>query len=197
MSQQMSLRDSSHSRTVVAALAAAMTDWKDSNAWSRESVADIVAGHFHDHHPNGLQGLVFQRRGSGDEYTRMHSNANKLFRWLDEVTKDTNLVPVNLLPYLLGAMPMQLRTKTINNILTLGGINMSAKPVDYVHPTKPLEMLEQVLSDSSEAAKALAALVDGVDPGELEHAQQTLTLALSSLQSAKDVIDCLLSGKQA
>lgn len=197
MSELMSMRDNFHGQTMVAVLAAAVAEWKNSQGLSRETVTDAVSKHFHAHHPKGLQGVEFQMTGSGDEYTRMHSNANKLFRWLDDLTKEGNLLPVNLVPYLLGALPMQLRTKTINTLLSMGSISMSAKPVGYVHPTKPLEMLEVVLTDTAEVSKALAALVDGIDPGELEHAQQTLTLAINSLQSSKAVIDCLLSGKQA
>ncbi|WP_025873031.1 toxin YdaT family protein [Methylobacillus glycogenes] len=181
---------------MIAVLAAAIAEWKNAQGWSRETVANEVVKHFHDRHPNGLPGLEFQIETAGDEYTRLHSNANKLFRWLDDFTKESNLLHVNLVPYLLGALPMELRTKTINTFLTMGSISMSAKPVAYVHPTKPLEMLEVVLADTAEASKAIAALVDGVDPGELEHAQHTLTLAIHSLQSSKAVIDCLLSGKQ-
>ncbi len=187
------MRDSYHERTLIAIIAAAIVEWKDSKGWSRETVADKIISHFYDLQPKGLPGISFNLNSSGDEYQRMHVNANKLFRWLDEITKDGTL-PSNMCVYLLGALPVDLRTKTVNNLMALGGINMTAKPVLHADPDHPLEMLENVLTESAEATKALAALVDGVDPGELEHAQHTLSMAIAAMQSAKRVIDAQLMG---
>lgn len=191
MNSNQFMRGDSQGRTTIAIIAAAIVEWKDSKGWSRETVADAIIRHFYNLQPKGLPGISFNLNSSDDEYQRMHVNANKLFRWLDDITKDGNL-PANLAVYLLGALPVELRTKTINTLLLTGGIDMSAKPIVQADPARPLDMLESVLAESAEAAKALAALVDGVDPGELEHAQHTLSMALIAMQSAKRVIDAQL-----
>lgn len=190
------MRDGSQGRTTIAIIAAAIVEWKDSKGWSRETVAEAVISHFYDLQPKGLPGISFSLTGAGDEYQRMHVNANKLFRWLDDLTKENNLLPANFAAFLLGAMPVELRTKTVNIILASSGIDMSAKPITPVPPTRPLDILENVLAESAEAAKSLAALVDGIEPGELEHAQHTLTMGIAAMQNAKRVIESQLIGSK-
>jgi len=190
MSTQISMRDNSHTRTVIAILAAAVTKWKDRNKWSRETVTDAIVNF---HVANKLQtskGLNFIEAGECDEYTRLHTNANKLFRWLDELTKDNNLLPVNFAPSILGSLPTDIKINAINEILIT--CDCTVNPINSIVHVDALPMLEAILHDSSEASKAVAALVDGIDPGELERAQETITLAIETLTNSKNVIDNLL-----
>lgn len=41
----------------------------------------------------------------------MKVNADRVFRWLDDGTKDTNLVPANFVPSILAALPTDLKVR--------------------------------------------------------------------------------------
>jgi len=194
------MRDKSQ-RTLIAIIADAIVEWKDRSGWSRETVADNIIENYFSHFPDaasrpdmGLPGIAFLPPKHGDTYTRMHSNANKLFRWLDELTKDKGLLPANFIPVLISSLPGDLRLKTVNAILSMYAINMTAKPMASGKHQDTLAMLEATLQDTSEASKSIAALLDGIDPGELEHALHMLTNAISTLNAGKHFVESLMIG---
>jgi len=184
------MRDSSHKRTVIAILAEAVVEWKDKNNWSRETVADAIVAHHVKNCSHQVAGVRFDLVGTGDEYRRMHTNANKLFRWLDEITKDNNLLPANFITSIIGAMPLDLRLRVINEIIA--PLGLSAGPMVWIEPIRPLDLLKNILIQGGETSNAVAALVDGVDPGELEAAQQAIIDSISTLQHAKGVVETMI-----
>jgi len=175
--------------TLISIIAGAVNQWKRQNDWSRETVADQIVQSHVNNSSHLVTGITFEMHG-GDEYRRQHTNANKIFRWLDELTKDTNLLPANFIKSILKALPMPLRLKTVNTALL--DLELTAKPIVYGTPTAPLEMLRQILQETSEATNAYAQLVDGIDPGELELALETSASAIATLTEAKATIQKML-----
>lgn len=192
MSANKIMRTNSHApqSTWIALIGGAVNQWKRQNDWSRETVADQIVQSHVNNSSHLTTGINFEVQGVGDEYRRQHTNANKIFRWLDELTKDNNLLPVNFIKSILQAMPMSIRLNTVNTLLI--DLNLTAKPIEQVGYIAPLEMLRQILQETSDVTNAYAQLVDGIDPGELELALETSTSAIAILTEAQSVIQKML-----
>lgn len=198
MMNNKSMRANSHQPeeqqgTLISVLVNAVNQWKRQNDWSRETVADQIVQSHVNNSSHLVTGITFEMTGN-DEYRRQHTNANKIFRWLDELTKDNNLLPANFIKSILKALPMPLRLKTVNTLLL--DLELTAKPIVYGTKVEPLEMLRQILQETSEVTNAYAQLVDGIDPGELELALETSANAIATLTEAKVVIQNMLMERQ-
>ena len=192
MSAIKNMRNKSHhGDTWISVIATTVNQWKRQNDWSRETVADQIVQSHVNNHSHLSSGISFDMKGSGDEYRRQHTNANKIFRWLDEITKDNNLLPANFIKSILLALPMELRLKAVNALLI--DLGFTAKTIDHSEYKDPLEMLRELMHKTSEVNNAYAQLVDGIDPGELELALEANNSAMTTLTEAKAVIQKMLS----
>lgn len=176
--------------TWVAIIGNAVNQWKRQNNWSRETVADEIVASHANNNSHLLTGIEFEQQGHGDEYRRLHSNANKIFRWLDDLTKDNNLLPSNFIKSILQAMPMAIRVKTVNTLLL--DLEITAKPINDVGHIEPLDMLRHILQETADVTNAYAQLVDGIEPGELELALETTISAIATLKNTQSVIQTMI-----
>ena len=192
MSAIKNMRGKSHD-TWISIIGSAVNQWKRQNDWSRETVADQIVQSHVNNHSHLSSGISFDTKGSGDEYRRQHTNANKIFRWLDEITKDNNLLPTNFIKSILLAMPVDMRLKAVNAMLI--DLGLTAKTINQAEYKDPLEMLRELMHKTSEVNNAYAQLVDGIDPGELELALEANNSAMSALTEAKAVIQKMLIEK--
>jgi hypothetical protein len=184
-------RNSSHeNQTWIAILAAAINQWKRENDWSRETVADQVVQAHVNNSSHLVTGITFDLKGSGDEFRRQHTNANKLFRWLDDLTKDNNLLPANFIRSILQALPMPIRQRTVNALLA--DIGLTARPVVTAEPMQPLDMLRHIMQETADVTAAYADLVDGIEPGELQQALEATISSIAALTRAKGVIQTMM-----
>lgn len=128
-----------------------------------------------------------------DAFERMRVNADRIFRWLDEVTKDRNLLPTNFIPSILAALPDDLRMNTLNKMMLPLGVGCRA--VGGLSASTPLDLLKGMLCEAADAERAMAALVDGIDPGELETAHKELSEAITAFHKARETVENLMRGK--
>lgn len=90
--------------------------WRRDNRWSRETVADmIVQAHYRIGAP-AWSGIVFEPHTT-DTFERMRVNADRIFRWLDDVTKDKNHLPFNFQLSVYAALPEDRRVLLLNDLL--------------------------------------------------------------------------------
>jgi hypothetical protein len=158
------MRSVSH-RSPIAAIKAAMTEWKNSHTWSRETVVEqIVSAHsriaadrrvgvqFSDHH---------------DPATRQKANADRLYRWLDDDDSDRNLLSVNMLPSVLAGLPADVALAALNEILAPAGFAVRMLDGADSGDVSPHEIVQAIVRANHRTEAAAADLLDGVDPGEL------------------------------
>jgi len=187
------MRHSSHrAETWIGILADAVNQWKRENDWSRETVTDEIVQTHVKNSSHLVTGITFDLKGSGDEFRRQHTNANKLFRWLDDFTKDNNLLPANFIKSILQALPMNLRQRTVNTLLA--DLDLTARPVVHAEPMRPLDMLRHIMQETSDVTAAYADLVDGIDPGELEQALEATISSIAALTRNKRVLQAMMEG---
>jgi hypothetical protein len=187
------MQHSSHHPSWISIVRDAVEAWRKQNGWSRETAAQMIV---EAHERNGLHqvsGIVFDPH-TRDAYARMKVNADRIFRWLDEVTKDRNLLPANFILSILTALPADLRMHTINKMLW--PVELGCRQIGAVCSSRPLALLQAMLAEAADAESAVAALVDGIDPGELETAHQKLTEAITAFTRARDTVESLINGEQ-
>lgn len=181
--------------TAIAILRDAVDEWRRGNHWSRETVAQMVVEAHERIDAPLVTGMVFDPQ-TRDHFERMRVNADRIFRWLDDVSKDRNHLPLNMLASVLSALPLDLRLEAASRILrpadiTARAMSTQAPPlVDTV-----LILLRRDLIETAEANAALTQLVDGIDDGELEHAQRQVSDAIEALSTTQAAIDAAITAK--
>ena len=189
-------RETHSPATAITILRDAIDGWRRGNYWSRETVAhEIVEAHQRiDAHR--VTGVVFDPP-TRDHFERMRVNADRIFRWLDDVSKDRNHLPLNMLASVLAALPVELRVQAACRMLRPAGMTAramatQAQPlVDSV-----LSLLQRDLVETAEANAALAQLVDGIEAGELEHAQRQVAEAIEALRTTQEAIEAAMTARR-
>lgn len=168
--------------------------WRRENRWSRETVADqIVKAHEAMGGPD-LTGIKFEPLTT-DTFERMRVNADRIFRWLDDTTKDRNLLPFNFVWAILLAMPVDRRVLCANDLLRPAELTAGEQDVAVDMPTarEIAESFRAVVDHGAQATVAVSQLLDGVHAGEAEQAEAKLGLAAATLQRTRGLMSRLLN----
>jgi hypothetical protein len=194
MSSQNIMQNVSH-KTTIAIVRDAVEAWRKENGWSRETVCQIIV---EAHEANGFDqvtGIVFEPKTT-DAFKRQKVNADRIYRWLDDVAKDNNLLPVNFTVSILSAMPVALRVSTANAMLhSIGVVSRSANGQQKAHST--LELLHDILKETAEAANSVAKLITSDTKDDLQLAHKEVSEAMEALKRAQAVIEFKLNTVEA
>ena len=160
-------------RTLIAIVMDYVNRWRKANGWSRETVSHVIVEAHQKTGGEEITGIVFDHSRQ-DAFTRHKNAADRIFRWLDDSTKDSNLLPANFLLSILAAMPMDMRVACLNDLLR--SICVTVRPfVACQDRFDAADMLRRVIKDQSEAEMALVDLVDGATYEELTKASKELS----------------------
>ncbi len=171
----------------------AVEAWRKAEGWSREMVVVQIVEAHERIGANVSTGIHFDPP-TRDTFERARVNADRVFRWLDDVSKDNNLLPVNFLPSILEAMPMDRRMNLVNAMLRSQFMACRSLPKRDDGDTTVM-LFKGLVSTTANASAAMADLLDGVDPGELERAQAALLEARRTNSQALDKIEGKLGEK--
>lgn len=186
----------SHKKTLISMLREAVEEWRKRNRWSRETVSQaIVEAHQRINGPT-VTGIDFDPPSS-DPFDRVKANADRIFRWLDDVTKDRNQLPPNFIPSILAALPQDLLIALANDLLRPLRIGCHTMPTEIDDSDSTVMLFKGVVAGSGLASAAMADLLDGIDPGELAAAQRAFAEAQQRLDAAKRRVETkIASGEQ-
>jgi hypothetical protein len=176
--------------TVIATIKAHYIAWRKREGWSsREALAEAFVERYNESIGPEVTGLKFDPN-TRDIFERAKVNADRIFRWLDEESKDTNLLPANMVPYMMQALPMDLRISCSNEILGPTGLTVR---VDSAEDEANLQsVLQHMAKESGEAVAAMAALLDGATEEELKNALREVTEAHAATQEALTLVHARL-----
>lgn len=171
-------------KTKLAHLMTYIDKWRE-RVGSRESVAvAIVEAHIAAGF-NTRAKLHFDTQG--DSFTLAKNAADRIFRWLDDKTKDGNFMPANFEDSILLAMPEDLRLAYLNDWLRTFG--MAAKGMhDIAADTCPSHLLPGVIKESSEATFAMASLPMEPTAAELDAADREFAEAIEAMRKGRAAI---------
>lgn len=167
--------------------------WRRDNRWSRETVADlIVQAHIRIGGPM-FSGITFEPP-TLDTFERMRVNADRIFRWLDDHTKDKNLLPFNFLLSIIAALPEERRVLMVNDLLAPVALHVDAgfdDDADVTH-AEIVDAFQAIVDHSAAATIATSQLLDGVERGEAEQAEKKLGLMASTVKKARALMGRLI-----
>lgn len=179
------MRNESH-KTKLAILSDHVDLWRQ-RAGSRETVAlQIVEAH-KAWGGDKLPRLEFDM--TGDAFTAAKNAADRIFRWLDDRTKDTNLMPANVERSILAAMPVDIRLSYLNE--WLGAVDVSVRVragLDH-DSLSPQQIVQSIVHANHRTESSAADLLDGIDPGELPRLHISLINDISVKKSLVGAVE--------
>ncbi len=154
-----SLRDRPH-KTLIAVLRDAVTLWRQRQRWSVESAANEIVEHYYQSGFDYVWAVEFQRTDGGRNVLKaMKANGERLARWLDDQTKDTTLLPANLVPMVLSALPADLRLMCLSEIFEPLGMCIQLARLDEA-PGSHTQLMSALAKENGEGMAAFALLAE-------------------------------------
>lgn len=153
--------------TLISIVRAAVTEWRRREGWSRETVVqEIVAKHEQIDGP-AVTGIAFDPH-TRDTFGRMKVNAERVFRWLDDETKDCTLLPANFLPSILGALPVDLKLQCVDLILRPLGLEACMTEATNASSFNAAVHASSIIKEGAEAATKILALGNAPTESQVE-----------------------------
>lgn len=153
--------------------------WRKRDGMSRQTVAmKIVEAHEAIGGPADT-GIEFDPP-SKDTYTRVASNSERVWRWLDDVTKETNHLPANFAKSILAALPEDLRMRALDDYLRPLGLACRQTAINVTADFTATD-LRVLIKETAEATAAFTALLDGHSKDELLTVQRELVQSLRAM----------------
>ncbi|MDZ4313652.1 MAG: hypothetical protein U0989_02580 [Azonexus sp.] len=171
--------------------------WRRDNRWSRETVADQIVQAHSRIGGQTFTGIAFDPPTS-DTFERMRVNADRIFRWLDDRSKDKNLLPFNFFWSIAAALPTDRRALLINDLMHPIGLRVSAVLESDNEPT-PAEIVEHfqaIVTHTADATIAASQLLDGIHAGEAEHAEAKLSLASAAIKRMRGLVSRIIKRRK-
>lgn len=185
------MRDGSH-KTVIGILRDAIEAWRKRERWSQMAVVQCIV---EEHERLGLDAVAeihFERAAAGrDAYRCMQTNAERVYRWLDDQSKPNNLLPSNFIQSVLAALPVDLRIDAVNQMVVCIGLVAHALDINATS-FNVTRILQAVAREGGEATASLADLLDGASEAELLVAQQQLAESVGIQTEALRHVEAML-----
>lgn len=175
-------------RTLIAIVREHTSAWRKSLGWSRETMVDAIVQAHDQRGGPATTGIRFEPH-TQDTFARTKVNADRVFRWLDDETKDNNLLPANFLPSVLAAMPHDRRRHCVDDLLR--PLNLAVRTLATEgSDVMCIALLATVLREQAEASAALAALLDGqATREELIQAHRETSESIVALRQARATVE--------
>lgn len=125
--------------------------WKQ-RVGSRESVAIAMVERHYELGFDVVTGITFDIRG--DSFKAAKTAADRIFRWLDDQTKEGVLMPANFEPSILAAMPKDLLLLYLNEVACPVGFVASPKVACIGGDECFVSLTQKQHKESSEATTA-------------------------------------------
>lgn len=180
------MRNVSHSnKTLIGIIKAHVIEWRKRQGWSRETVVQVIVETHDRINGPANTGIRFDPQ-THDAFERQKVNADRVFRWLDDETKDNNLLPANFTQSILAAMPVDIRLHCVEEALRPLSLSVQrAEEKDEGGPLNATSHLVKIAKEAGEAQGAVASLIVGASPAVLEIADRELAEAEEVIRSAR------------
>jgi hypothetical protein len=153
--------------TLIGTIREHVIKWRTELRLSREKIVQIIV---EAHEQVGdVSGIVFDPM-TRDEDERRKVNAERVFRWLDDQSKENNLLPANFIPSILAAMPIERRAACASEILV--SIGLGVRMLDESDDADP-DINDVIQSQLAHGASLQAATIaiQNPTPENLEAAE--------------------------
>jgi hypothetical protein len=182
------------SQSLIGTIRTAISEWRKREGWSRESVVDAIVQAHNANNGPAVTGLTFDPN-TRDTFERMKVNADRVFRWLDDETKDCTLLPTNFIPSILAALPMDLRLHVLNQALRPLGIEARGAEQTDGATLDAASSLKSMTKESSEAVIALVGVSADAPVEVLENALREVEEAREASAKTASALKAAIAGK--
>lgn len=166
------MRNESH-HTLIGTMREHVVAWRKREGWSREAVVHAIVAAHDEIDGATTTGIVFDPT-TRDTFERQKVNADRVFRWLDDETKDNNLLPVNFIHSIWAAMPIDVRVQCVADCVRPVGITVSSADLVDDGEFDAQAQLRQLVKTSAEAQLALINVQAGAGLPQLEAARKEI-----------------------
>lgn len=172
--------------TFIGLISKCVNTWRKREGWSRETVVIEILRTYSAAGGEVTTGITFGN-SEGDMITKAKVNAERLYRWLDDVNKDNNLLPANLVPFIILALPMDIRLELVNQMLT--GSRLAARIIDSDVDGCIVAAVAAMAKEGGEGVAALVTLNENSTPEEIDRAHREVSEAHEATGNALQLIE--------
>lgn len=181
------MRHESH-KTLIAILREHTSAWRKSLDWSRETMAEhIVAAHERLNGP-AATGIRFEP-STQDTFGRLKVNADRIFRWLDDESKDSNLLPSNFIPSVLMALPHDRRRHCVDDILRPLGLAVRTLALTAGESLDQAQVTNLMREQTEAAAAAVTLLHVEPTPEQMIAAHREVSESIVAARNVRASIE--------
>lgn len=163
----------STSHTTIATIKNYVEAWRKANQFSRETAVQIIVETHEKLGFDVVSGIHFSPN-TKDAYERMKVNADRVYRWLDDVTTDRNLLPANFMVSVIAALPIEMREACVSEIFFKIDIVAEACKHSDECDLNVSEHLPELMKETHEALHSSAILATGLTDENLLTAKKEL-----------------------
>jgi hypothetical protein len=180
-------------KTFIAMMADCVDSWRKREGMSQATVVDeIVKAHERIAGPQ-VTGIAFEP--NRDEYNRMKANSDRVWRWLDDKSKDRNLLPANFIPSVLAAMPADLRIALLDDMLRPFGLATRSLASAQEKGFDPTLLACKNIKETAESHQAVAALVHDMSMPCVLKADKETAEAIEALTETKRQLEGVIKNR--
>lgn len=184
------------SQTLLGILREEISEYRRLNRLSRETIAQGIVEAHERLGADSLCNIRFEPK-TLDVFERQKVNADRIFRWLDDETKDGTLMPANFLQSVLAGIPEEVRRRCLDRILMPLGFAVRALGVSQELMPFSAAVAVDLMREQNEAAQAVTSLIDGHDRHELEEAHQQVSEAIDAANRTRAMIEARMVADEA
>ncbi|QXX78989.1 hypothetical protein HC956_08150 [Alcaligenes faecalis] len=179
------MRNESH-KSKLKALLHYVDQWR-ARVGSREAVALAIV---ETHQRHGLESSSKIRfETAGDTFTLAKNAADRIFRWLDDQTKDNNYMPANFEQSILLAMPEDLRYAYVNEMLRPLGFSARKFIFCFGQEFDVVDRVKAINKEGSEAMAAVLNLSQDSSLDAMEAAHKELSESIGTQRAARSALE--------
>jgi Arc/MetJ-type ribon-helix-helix transcriptional regulator len=179
-------------QTLIGVIRSAVNSWRKSQDWSRETAAQQIVEAHEAIGAHQVTGITFDLPGR-DAFARAKVWGERIFRWLDDETKDSTLLPANLLPSVLAALPMDQRLHCLNEMFGALGVEVRSADAPMPGEFDASGHLRTMIKESSEAQMALLTAGSNPSPEVLRAALKEVRDEREAATSTERAIEAALA----
>jgi hypothetical protein len=180
------MRNESH-KTLIGTIRTAVTEWRKREGWSRETVVQVIVDAHGQIDGPAVTDIRFEPN-TRDVFQIQKVNADRVFRWLDDEGKDTNLLPANFVPSILAALPVDLQLQVLSELARPLGLEVRGAEKNDAPAFNRLAHASSIIKESAEASTAILSIGPNASAAEVEQACKEL----ADVRQAAFVTECAL-----
>jgi hypothetical protein len=167
------MRNESHSW--ISILSEEVEAWRRHEGWSRETVVQQFVDAWNEAGMGSTWGVEWSANVDG--FQRQKNNADKVYRWLNDVEKDSNLLTANFAKVILATLPVSYRVRATSRMLASIGLRVNLLD-DTQEEEVSLSHIFAAQIDSTNAMHHATIALQNPTPENLEAAEIHLQQAI-------------------